>query len=227
MLDRREALFAVGSVIGLAAWPFGLARAQASACIVRPQQTEGPYFVDTRLERSDIRTDPATGVAEVGVPLRIAFNVSRLGALGCHPLPDAQVELWQCNAQGVYSGVRDRHADARGRAFLRGFQRTDRSGNASFVTIYPGWYPGRAVHLHFAIHSRATAARSDVFTSQLYFDDRLSDEIYAQAPYAERGVRPVRNADDGIYRRGGPQLTLGVKPDGKLLAARFDIALQG
>ena len=226
IVSRREALIALGSAAGAAVWPFALARAQAPACIVRPQQTEGPYFLDTGLERSDIRTDPATGSAEPGVPLRIAFNVSRLDAQGCRALSDAQVELWQCNAHGIYSGVRDHQADARGRAFLRGYQRTNPAGSASFVTIYPGWYPGRTVHLHFTIRARATGTRSDVFTSQLYFDDRLSDEIFTQAPYAERGPRTARNAGDGIYRRGGAQLTLAVKPEGKLLAARFDIALQ-
>ncbi len=227
LVERRDALVRIARLTAAAAWPFAPARAQGPACVVRPQQTEGPYFVDTGLERSDIRTDPATGVSEPGMPLRIRFNVSRLTTQGCQPLADAQIELWQCNAQGVYSGVRDRYADARGRSFLRGFQRTDRAGNASFVTIYPGWYPGRTVHVHFTIRARTGGTRSDVFTSQLYFDDRLTDEIYMQAPYAERGVRPVRNADDGIFRRGGGELTLAVKPEGKLLAARFDIALQG
>jgi protocatechuate 3,4-dioxygenase beta subunit len=228
VLSRRELLTALGGIAGALAWPAMLARAQAlPACIVRPQQTEGPYFVDTGLERADIRGDPASGVVEPGIPLEVAFAVSRLDGSGCRPLTDAHVELWQCNARGVYSGVRDHHADARGRAFLRGFQRTDRTGLARFTTIYPGWYPGRTVHLHFTIRARSAGQRSEVFTSQLYFDDAVSDRVFSQAPYAERGPRPVRNAADGIYRRGGGQLMLAVQPQGKGLATRFEIALQG
>jgi protocatechuate 3,4-dioxygenase beta subunit len=201
------------------------ARAQGRpACVVRPEQTEGPYFVDTQLARSDVRSDPATGQVEPGVPLQLTFRVSRLAG-ACEPYRGAHVELWQCNARGVYSGVADSHFDATGRKFLRGYQITDADGIARFTTIYPGWYPGRTVHIHFMIRS-ASGGRAEQFTSQLYFDDLLSDRIFAQAPYAERGPRTVRNARDGIYRRGGSQLMLGVSERDGALAATFDIALQ-
>lgn len=204
------------------------ARAQPRAgCVVRPEQTEGPYFIDTGLERSDIRADPASGEVEPGVPLALTMRVSRLQGARCEPLPGAQVELWQCNARGVYSGVRDRHSDATGRKFLRGYQVSDADGSVRFTTIYPGWYPGRTVHIHFMIRTPARALRRDEFTSQLYFDDALTDRIFAQPPYAGRGPRSVRNGADGIYRRGGSQLMLAVAEDAGGLRATFDIALEG
>lgn len=203
------------------------ARAQARpACVVRPEQTEGPYFVDTQLARSDIRSDPATGAVEPGAPLELTLRVSRLAG-GCEPLPQAHVELWQCNANGHYSGVRDAQADTTGRKFLRGYQLTDAAGIARFTAIYPGWYPGRAVHVHFMIRTAAPGGRDEEFTSQLYFDDALSDRIFASAPYSGRGSRRVRNAADGIYRRGGPQLLLAVNESDGRLQATFDIALKG
>lgn len=192
------------------------------SCVVRPEQTEGPYFVDTRLARSDIRADPTTGKVEAGVPLQLTFRVSRMAAGACRPLRDAQVEVWQCNAEGAYSDVRDRHADTSGHRFLRGYQTTDAAGQARFTTIYPGWYPGRTVHVHFKI---VTPGRREAFTSQLYFDDALTDKVFSLPPYAGRGPRPVRNAADGIYRRGGAQLMLAATEQGGGLAGTFDIAL--
>ena len=96
------------------------------------------------------------------------------------------MELWQCNASGHYSGVRDAQADTTGRKFLRGYQLTDAAGIARFKTIYPGWYPGRAVHVHFMIRTAAPGGGREEFTSQLYFDDALSDRIFASAPYSGR-----------------------------------------
>jgi len=225
LVNRRDALAALVA-LGMG-WALpGAARAQdAPACIARPEQTEGPFFVDTGLARSDIRVDTRTAVAEPGVALQLAFRVSRLDSTGCRPLVDAHVELWQCNARGVYSGVRDPRADTRGSDFLRGYQATDASGMARFTTVYPGWYPGRAVHLHFLIRS-GRGMRREEFASQLYFDDALSDRVLARAPYADRGARTIRNAGDFIYRRGGSQLLLTVKEEGGRLAAMFDIGLQ-
>ena len=144
----------------------------------------------------------------------------------CAPLPNAHVELWQCDAAGVYSGVRDPGFDTAGQKFLRGYQATDASGNARFTTVYPGWYPGRTVHLHFLIRAGRSPTRRAEFTSQLYFDDALTDRVLANAPYASRGPRPLKNNGDGIYRRGGSQLLLAVREQGPGLAATFDIGLQ-
>jgi protocatechuate 3,4-dioxygenase beta subunit len=129
------------------------------------------------------------------------------------------VDIWQCDAQGIYSGVQDRFADTRGQKWLRGYQVTNAQGVAEFTTIYPGWYPGRTVHIHFKIRYR-----NRDFTSQLFFDDALSDRILANPPYAKAGIR-TRNANDGIYRNGGSQLLLNLTPSGAGYAATFGIGL--
>ena len=224
LLRRREVLALVGAGLLVPASRAG--SQERPTCVARPQQMEGPFFVDTGLNRTDIRSDPATGAVSAGLPLQVTFRVSRLGAGGCAPLRAAHVELWQCDAAGVYSGVRDGDSKAAGQKFLRGYQVTDGSGAASFTTIYPGWYPGRTVHLHFTIRAGHSPGGREEFTSQLYFDDALTDKVHALAPYAGRGPRAVRNGADGLYRRGGPQLLLAVRQEGKGLAAAFDIGLQ-
>jgi protocatechuate 3,4-dioxygenase beta subunit len=158
LLSRREILAIMGaagttalvatfapSVLAQAASPSTAASAGIPACVVSPELTEGPYFVDGQLERSDIRSDPTTGVLREGVPLELRFLISALDGAGCVPLSDAIVDVWHCDAAGAYSAVRDRSFDTTEEHWLRGFQRTDATGAASFLTVYPGWYSGRAV----------------------------------------------------------------------------------
>ena len=188
------------------------------SCIVRPALTEGPYFVDEKLDRSDIRSDPASGVVRPGAVLTLNFLVSRVSGSACTALSGAVVDVWHCDALGVYSDV----DNARGQKFLRGFQTTNASGSATFTTIYPGWYQGRAVHIHFKI--RPTA--SSEFTSQLFFDDALSTQVFAQTPYSQKGTQGItRNTADGIFQQSGGKLTLNVTKNGDAYAATFDIGL--
>jgi protocatechuate 3,4-dioxygenase beta subunit len=225
-IRRRRVLSLLG--FAGAAWASRAMQASAQtrpACVVRPQQTEGPYFVDTQLERSDLRSDPGSKVVQPGMPLRLSFQVSRLSADRCDPMRDVEVELWQCNAQGVYSGVRDPHFDTTGQRFLRGYRITDGKGIARFLTIYPGWYPGRTVHIHFMLRTGAPDSRREEFTSQLYFEDALSDNVFSRPPYAARGPRPVRNSQDGIYRRGGSRLMLPISEQDGELAGVFAIGM--
>jgi len=196
------------------------------ACIVRPEQTEGPYFVDEMLNRSDIRSDPASGILKEGALLDLTLRLSQVTAGACTPLPGAIVDIWHCDALGVYSDVSDSRGNTVGQQFLRGYQETDGSGLARFTTIYPGWYPGRTVHIHFKIRVPAASGSVYDFTSQLYFDDLVSDEVFTQQPYASKGQRNVQNADDGIYPNGGDLLTLLVAPVGQGYTATFDIGLQ-
>jgi protocatechuate 3,4-dioxygenase beta subunit len=191
------------------------------ACIVRPELSEGPFFVDQMLHRVDLRTDPMDGSVKEGVPLRLAFNVTRISSDGCRPLQGAQVDVWHCDAVGVYSGVQDPAPDISESKFLRGYQLSDANGAAHFLTIYPGWYPGRTVHIHFKIRVEGYD-----FTSQLFFDDTLTDQIYKQEVYAQRGERSVRNEGDSIYPDAGEQLLLKARPDDDGYAATFDIGLQ-
>lgn len=175
LLSRREVVTFLGAT-GVA-WLLtaGLSPRRVDAetvsptCVVRPEQMEGPYFVDERLHRSDIRSDPSNGRVSPGTPLALTILVSRFNAGGCQPLPSAQVDIWHCDALGVYSDVQDPGFDSTGQKFLRGYQVTDARGSAQFVTIYPGWYPGRTVHIHFKIRTAPLARRTFEFTSQLYF----------------------------------------------------------
>jgi protocatechuate 3,4-dioxygenase beta subunit len=235
ILTRREALGFMGgaAIVSL----FGCLRSQSApansasaqspdsppACVVKPQQTEGPYFVDEKLNRSDIRSDPSNNSVKSGVPLRLIFQVSQVGDRVCTPLNNAIVDVWHCDAEGVYSDVNDRRFSTLGQKFLRGYQATDENGQAEFVTIYPGWYPGRTVHIHFKIR---TPQQDYEFTSQLYFDDDLSDRVYAQAPYAARGQRNQRNAQDGIFQNGGEQLLLQMSEAETGYIGRLDIGLE-
>lgn len=198
----------------------------APACVVRPQQTEGPYFVDEKLDRSDIRRDPSDGAVKPGVPLRLVFQVSGINGSVCQPLGGAMVDVWHCDALGVYSDVADPRFNTVGKKFLRGYQVTNVKGVAEFVTVYPGWYPGRTVHIHFKIRTNSASGRSFEFTSQLYFDDAVTDQVYTQQPYVSRRRRNVRNAQDGIFQGEGEQLLLSLTPEANGYVGKFAIGIQ-
>ncbi len=214
VLTRREMLMLVGGSTTLTL--FGGANGQSASsepktivgCVVSPEQTEGPYFVDEKLNRSDIRTDPTDRSARPGILLNLTLNVFQVSNKNCKPLPGATVDIWHCDALGAYSDVLDREGDTRGKKFLRGFQVTDANGRVEFKTIYPGWYGGRTAHIHFMVRTNPKSDVGHEFTSQLYFDDAITDQVYAQKPYSERGKRDTTNNRDGIYRRGGNQLML-------------------
>ena len=215
LLSRREAvrLLGIGGAAAFGGWTLNAAGMQAPAvlptCVVRPEMTEGPYFVDGSIARSDVRTNTTTGAAREGVALGLAFTVSQLAAGRCTPLPGAIVHVWQCDAVGIYSGVSDPGAGSGNLTdnALRGIQTTDAQGRAAFTTLYPGWYRGRAVHIHFKIRTAAAGAAYE-YTSQLFFPESLNDEIHALPPYASHGRRDTLNQRDGIYRAGGDQLLL-------------------
>jgi protocatechuate 3,4-dioxygenase beta subunit len=200
------------------------ADAGASVCVVRPALTEGPYFVDEKLNRSDIRTDPTTGALRPGVPLVLNFNVSAVNGSSCVPLPNATVDVWHCDALGTYSDV----TGARGQKFLRGYQVTDGNGAAQFTTIYPGWYSGRAVHIHFKIRMFNGSQKTYEFTSQFFFPDAINQQVYAQnSPYNSKGNPDTPNSRDGIYNGGGAQLLLTPTKSSDGYTAPLDIALEG
>ena len=234
ILTRREALAILGTggaaLIGSPAAAAGAAAApfRLPNCVVRPQQTEGPYFLDVELDRSDVRSDPTDGSVCEGAPLSLTFEVSRIDAQGCRPLEGAVVDIWQCDAAGIYSGVRDFQGlfDTTGKQFLRGHRLTSSDGIARFTTIYPGWYPGRSVHIHFKIRTDPTSDSGHEFTSQVYFDESLTDRVFAEHPYAMHEGDRRRNEQDGIFRNGGHQLMLDVREGAGGLEARFDIGLQ-
>ena len=159
-------------------------------CPVTPSQTEGPFYFDPKL----VRTAIAEG--RPGVPLRLRLQI--VDAADCGALDKTRVDIWHCDAAGQYSGY-DSERSA-GETFLRGTQFADDEGIVSFATIFPGWYDGRATH----IHCKAWAGDGREVTSQIYFPDALSDAVYGEGPYAGRDSRRrLRNVDDGIFRGAG------------------------
>jgi protocatechuate 3,4-dioxygenase beta subunit len=176
------------------AGPAAVASGEVS-CVLTPEQTEGPYYIANEALRRNI-TD-----GRPGVPLLLrAFVVN---ASTCKPIKSAAVDIWHADAGGVYSGF---GSGAANRTFMRGVQRTSSKGLALFRTVYPGWYQGRAVHIHVKVHLGGNV----VHTGQLYFPDTLTDAVYRNSPYSSRGTRDVRNVADSIFRNGGSKSLLSV-----------------
>ena len=186
--------------------------------------TEGPYFVDEQLNRADISADPVSGSVKEGVQLALRLGVHRVSGDTCTPLSGAHVDVWHCDASGLYSDVAANNTV--GEKFLRGYQLTDANGAATFTTIYPGWYMGRAVHIHIKVRTDPTSQQGYEFTSQLFFDEATTDGVYAQAPYSSRGTRDTLNANDMVYRAGGDQMLLRLSQDGQGYLGTIDIGLQ-
>ena len=223
-VSRREALLLLGASV-LAIPAAAQSSAARPACIVTPQQTEGPYFSDFLLNRSDIRSDPTDGSVKSGLPLALALRVHAVDNERCTPLPGAIVDVWHCDAAGVYSDAVDSSFNTRGKKFLRGYQVTDANGAARFTTIYPGWYPGRTVHVHFKVRTKARSGRDMEFTSQLYFPDSITERVHAKAPYARPGRHGQSNESDGLFRRDGRLLMLDLADASGGYAASFDIGI--
>jgi protocatechuate 3,4-dioxygenase beta subunit len=196
------------------------------SCVVRPALTEGPYFVDVDLNRSHIRVEPSDGSMKEGLPLQLRFRVSNVAENACSPLAGAQVDIWHCDADGAYSGVSDPGFDTSEQKWLRGYQITDELGLAEFMSIYPGWYSGRTTHIHFKIRTDPESDNGYEFTSQLFFDENITDIVHAEAPYANKGYRDTLNTDDNIFQSSEGLLTLVLEPlEGGGYTATFDIGL--
>ena len=203
--------------------------------VASPALTEGPFFVDERLNRSDLvagTTRPSVAQAH---PLELAVVVYRLASDGnFSPMPDVVVDIWSADAHGVYSDEPGGQNPERtiGEHWLRGYQITDKAGKANFRTIIPSRYPGRTTHIHFKIRKSLTGASAE-FTSQLFFEDEFADAIFKNTPY-RTSSRDTHNLDDGIYcerqvdgTMAGQHLTLHPKSinSGKGHRADFSIAL--
>ena len=175
----------------------------SASCRLTAEQTEGPYYFDADAIRSDIRED------RDGVPLRLAVRVRDAR---CSPIKDAVVDVWHCDAGGVYSGFEA----GEGERFLRGTQVTNADGVVEFTTVYPGGYEGRTVHIHAKVHLN----RTEVLTTQLYFDDAVTDRVFASAPYGEGERR--RNDADQLFT-DSLVLKLGRDGDGYAGSITFDV----
>jgi protocatechuate 3,4-dioxygenase beta subunit len=212
-ITRRDALVRLGGLfvatLTAAGWRLSSPRgasAETVSCVLTPEQTEGPYYIANERIRRDI-TERRPGAA-------LVLRLKVVDASTCRPIKGALVEIWHCDAGGLYSGFVSASASGPGagagpgptdkRTFLRGGQRTDAAGTAIFKTIYPGWYRGRTVHIHVKVH----VGGSIVHTGQLYFPDKLTDTVYATTPYSKRPGRDTRNANDSIFGAGGASSTL-------------------
>ena len=208
-ISRRRALLELGglaaSAVGASVWgarelleaddaqaagtgPAAVASGLVS-CVLTPEMTEGPYY----LEGDQVRRNVTEG--KTGVPLFLRLGVVDVST--CTPIRNAALDVWHCDALGVYSGTAVQGTESE--TFLRGIQRTDRHGVARFATIYPGWYQGRTVHIHVKVYLGGRT----VHTGQLFFPDRLTDVVYRRSPYSSRPNRNPRNAGDSIFRNGG------------------------
>ena len=251
VLSRREVLALMGAVsvgaVAVACAPGSAASGAASAgassgatatalatatavavasslpsCVVVPELTEGPYYVNENLDRSDIRIDTSDGSLSEGAVLTLDWVVSQVDGNACIPLEGVLVDVWHCDAAGNYSDV----GGEQGHDYLRGYQHTDASGKARIVTVYPGWYQGRAVHIHFKIRTDAAASSGFEFTSQLFFDDAQNAEVFATGVYAAKGQPDRLNASDNIFGQSQGMTLLDVTKDGDGYKATFEIAIQ-
>jgi protocatechuate 3,4-dioxygenase beta subunit len=201
-LTRRATLLKgaglLAAALGIGAWRLDLAHgSEAVACVLTPEQTEGPFYIEAAKLRRNITE------GRPGTPLTLRLAV--VDATSCRPIKGAAVDIWHCDAGGAYSGVDNN------RTFLRGIQRTDARGVATFRTVYPGWYRGRTVHIHVKVHVGGDV----IHTGQIYFPDRITDAVQRRKPYNTRGARTTRNASDGIYRDGGGRSLLRLRKDAR------------
>lgn len=166
------------------------------ACSLAPQMTEGPYFVEEHLNRSDLTSGARTGGVLQGYPLSLDIGLVSTRGTSCAPLSGVQVDVWHADASGNYSDV----GTQRGQKFLRGYQVSDASGHVGFQSVYPGWYPGRTIHVHVkARRFDAAGHKSYEFNTQLFFDEATNNAVLAMAPYNSRKMRDTTNARDGIH----------------------------
>jgi protocatechuate 3,4-dioxygenase beta subunit len=173
--------------------------ADTVTCVLTPEQTEGPYYIANEKVRRNITE------GRPGTPLTLRLAV--VDASTCKPIKGATVDIWHCDAAGTYSGF---GAGRTSRTFMRGIQRTNADGIATFKTVYPGWYSGRTVHIHVKVHVRGNV----VHTGQLYFPDAVTDAAYRRTPYSSRPNRDVRNATDSVFRNGGKRSLLRLRRSG-------------
>lgn len=207
---RRGSLAKLGSALIAAAGGNALLDSGAEAgnraiesgavqCVLTPELTEGPYYIAGEKLRRDIRD------GHLGTLLTLRLHV--LNASTCAPIKGAAVDIWHADAAGNYSGF---GAGASSRTSMRGIQKTDKNGLALFTTVYPGWYQGRAVHIHVKVH----AGGSVVHTGQLFFPDGVTADAYKAQPYASRGGPDMLNAQDSIFVNGGRRSMLALTKRG-------------
>jgi protocatechuate 3,4-dioxygenase beta subunit len=186
-----------------------------TACAQTPSETIGPYPSLTDLVRSDVRA------GRPGTPVSLVITVVNVNA-ACAAVAGAAVEIWQCDADGHYSQYSQGGYDGRDETFLRGIQVTDASGRVTFTTVFPGWYMGRATHIHVEV----TMGGRSVKVTQIAFPAEVTAAVYQTGIYAARGQNPISNTSDGIFRDslGAELCAISGDPAGGLTAT-FQVAV--
>jgi protocatechuate 3,4-dioxygenase beta subunit len=206
-LDRRQALAVLGATVGAAVAACGSSPTSPdatsttttpttsgnSSCVVSPPETRGPYpdTVGMINNAAFYRRDIIEGRS--GLPLTLTLTVVNVNN-ACAAVSGVQVEIWQCDAGGTYS----EYGAGAGQTFLRGVQTTDANGQVTFATIYPGWYAGRATHIHVDVYRSGTIVK----TTQIAFPEDVSRTVYASGVYASKGQNSTTNAGDNVFSDG-------------------------
>jgi protocatechuate 3,4-dioxygenase beta subunit len=185
----------------------GTTSGTTASCVLTPELTVGPYFVDEKLNRSDLTTNTTDTNVLNATPLTLTMTIMQYASSGCSALVGAQVDIWHADAAGIYSD--ESVENTTGQTFLRGYQITDSNGAVTFETVVPGWYSGRTIHIHVMIRTLSSSGSVlTEFTTQLFFDQTLLNALTTTvSPYSSRGVPDTTNAQDGIYN-SATQLTL-------------------
>lgn len=196
--------------------------------------------MDEKLNHSDLATDPTDNSIQVGLPLVLTVNVSQYANEKTTPLQSAYVDLWHCNAYGIYSdeaaynpGGGSGTVVTTGKKFLRGYQVTDAHGNVRFTSIYPGWYTSRTPHIHARVRLYSGSSTTENFTTQFFFDDAITDVVYQMTPYNTRPNRDTINTTDNVYtgtdcvtsKQVGTETTLRLALDSSHAVASYNIIL--
>ena len=187
----------------------------ADVCVLVPEVTEGPYYFDPALVRNDITE------GKPGAPLLVRLQVVNAA---CQPQANARVDIWHCDAAGVYSGYANQTGGLTtvGETFLRGTLFTDANGTVEFTSIYPGWYQGRTTHVHFKVF----LDERNVLTGQIFFPEDLNNAIYASHPdYARTATRGTFNANDGIAQQAGEASIAAMTQEGETYLAQLIVGI--
>ena len=162
-----------------------------SNCILIPSETPGPFPLDltdnTFYFRQDIRED------RVGVQLRQKVRI--IGAGNCQPMPNVRVNIWHCDRDGNYSG----YGTESGLTYCRGYQITDENGECEFITIVPGWYPGRVTHVHFQVH---VSTQYSAVSQWTWPHDAVVQAVLDHADLYPEGPDPLTPGQDGVFADG-------------------------
>lgn len=222
MITRRELLklMGIGAVSGLigtetAAAEQEVKKTTSPKCELTPEQTAGPFYFDVEQVREDITE------GKKGTPLELLITV--VNSSDCKPVKDALVDVWQADAEGVYSGYRNQGVDTTGQTYLRGVQVTDSEGKAVFKTIYPGIYPGRVPHIHFKV----IIDNKSFVTSQFYFPPEISKQVYSNdSAYPER--RMIKESSDVVvlYYGGVDELRMDVEKKDGIYTASHTVGIK-